>query len=54
MSKQLKGWALLSVGALMMAAAAAGIYWALPTALAVAGGWVIVYGAGILLSIGGD
>lgn len=43
MEKLVKGWVMLSVGALMISAAA-GVAWSLPAALAVAGAWVIVYG----------
>lgn len=45
--KQVKGWAMLSIGALMVSAAA-GIYWTIPAALAVGGIWVVVYGIAVL------
>lgn len=46
-NRMIKGWAMLSIGALMISAAA-GIYWTIPAALAVGGAWVIAYGIAVL------
>jgi len=47
MKQIVKGWLMLSVGALMISAAA-GLAWSVPAALTVAGAWVIVYGIAVL------
>jgi hypothetical protein len=46
---KITGWAMLSIGALMISAAG-GIAWGIPAALAIAGTWVIAYGVGFLIA----
>jgi len=47
MSNKTKGWALISVGILMMAGAA-GLTWTPMAALGVIGGWAIAIGLGFI------
>lgn len=45
--QMVKGWGMLSIGALMISSAA-GVAWGMPVALGVAGAWVIIYGIAVL------
>lgn len=45
--QMIKGWGMLSIGALMISGAA-GVALGIPVALGVAGAWVIIYGIAVL------
>lgn len=47
MSKELKGWAILSVGACMVSVAF-GMAWTIPVGLAIGGVWVAGFGISII------
>lgn len=48
MSNTMKGWLMLSAGALMISGAA-GIAWGVPVAIGVAGAWTIAYGIALMV-----